>query len=106
MHLPRAFEVAVGKFEILRHHAESGVFSAQNVPGLPQHFRNPDIRSHVARAVISGKQQLQFFAGLPGFAFAHHPAQLGGFDAAADPGFEHQIHHAADPPALVVGQSR
>ena len=106
MHLPRALEVAVGELEILRHHAEGGVFRAQNVTGLPQHFRNPYVGAHVARAVISGKQQLQFFAGLPGFAFAHHPTQLGGFDAAADPGFEDQIHHAADPPALVLGHSR
>jgi hypothetical protein len=106
MHLPRAFEVAVGELEILRHHAEVGVFSAQNMAGLAQHLRNPDIRSHVARAVIAGKQQLQLFAGLPGFPFTHHPAQLGGFDAAADPGFKDQIHHAADPPAFVLGQSR
>ena len=106
MHLPRAFEIAVGELEVLRHHAEGGIFRAQNVTGLAQHFRHSHIRTHVAGAVVAGKQQLQLFAGLPGFAFAHHPAQLGGFDAAADPGFQHQIHHAADPPALVLGQSR
>ena len=93
-------------FEILRHHAEGDVFRAQNMADLAQHFRNAHIGAHIARAVVSGKEQLQFFAGLPGFALAHHPAQLGGLDAAADPRFKHQIHHAADPPALLVGQSR
>ena len=57
MYLVRTVKIAFTKFEILRHHAEGCVFWTENVPGLAQHFRHPNIGPHVARSVISGKQQ-------------------------------------------------
>ncbi len=45
-------------------------------PHLPQHLLDPHIRPRVARTVVSGEQQLQLFARLPGLALAQHPLEL------------------------------
>src|SRR5581483_8186556 len=100
MDLGRALEISFRALEILAHDAEINSFSAQNVPDLTQHLLDSHIRSHVSRAVVSGKQQFQFFSRLPRFVSAHHPADFRSLDVAAHPGFEDEIHHAALPPRL------
>ena len=66
---------------------------------LAQHFVDANVGTHIARAVVSGEEQFQFFAGLPGLVSAQHPSRFGAFDVAADPGFQNEVHHAALPPA-------
>src|SRR6266496_2580252 len=99
VHLARVFEVAVCKLKALAHDAEVHVVRAEHVTQLANHFFNTRVRSHIARAVVSGKQELQFLARRPAFALAQHPCGLFVLDDRADPGLQHEIHHAADPPA-------
>jgi len=73
MNLARVFEVAVGQPEILAHHAEINIVCAENMAKLANHLFYPRIRSHVARAVISGEEEFKFFPGLPAFTFAQNP---------------------------------
>src|SRR5579863_2469364 len=65
---------------------------------LAQHLFHAYVRSHIPRAVITGEQELELFAGLPGLIATQHPSRLGAFDVSADPGFQNEIHHAAVPP--------
>ena len=43
-------------------------------------------------------ESLQLLALAPGIAAAEHPAQPRHLNRAADPGFQHQVDHAAEPP--------
>ena len=97
-------EISAREFRNLRHHAERDSFRAEDVTKLPQHLFHAHIRAHVAGAVVSGEQQLQLFARLPGSPFAQHPCGLRLFNGSANPGFEQKVHHAADPPTF-AGQS-
>src|ERR1700723_3896764 len=99
MHLLRTREIAARQIKVLRHGAEFDVLRTQNVPKLPQSFFGTHVRTSVARAVISGEQKLQFLARLPGRSSAEHPAGLGTLDGGANPRFQNEVHHAADPPA-------
>ena len=54
---------------------------AENVANLAKHFVNAHIGAGVARAVVAGEEQFEFFAGLPALAAAEHPLQAGEFDA-------------------------
>src|SRR5262249_53390200 len=75
--LTRAFEVALRAVETLRHHAEVHMLCAENVADLADHFVDAHVRAGVARAVVAGKQQLEFFARTPLSAAAEHPLQAG-----------------------------
>ena len=66
---------------------------------LAQHFIHPHIGTHVARAIVAGEKQLQFVAGLPRFISAQHPSRFRALDVGTDPGLQHEVHHAAVPPA-------
>ncbi len=98
MHLPGALEISLREFEVLTHHAELDPLRAQDVPDLAKHFVDANVGAHVAGAVISRKEQLQFFAWPPGLASAQHPSGFRALDVAADPRFQHEVHHAAVPP--------
>src|SRR3974390_3130592 len=99
MYLLRALEISFRELEVLTHYAEINAFSTKNMSNLAQHFVDPDVGSHVARPVVSGKEQLQFFPGLPGLVPTQHPARLGALNIATDPRFQNKVHHAAVPPA-------
>ena len=99
MNLTRAFEVAFGALEILRHDAEIDVLRAKNMADLPQHFLNAHIATGIARAVIARKEELQLFAGRPALAEAEHPAEARDFNQGADPSDEEEIGHARILPA-------
>ena len=99
MNLPRALEVALRAVETLRHHAEIDVICAENVPHLPQHFLHANIGAGVARAVVAGKQQLQFLARRPALAQAEHPAEAPNLDQRADPRDQKKVGHARALPA-------
>ncbi len=58
INLARAFEVALGAFEALRHDAEIDVLRAKHMPNLAQHLLNAHIAAGVARAVVARKEQL------------------------------------------------
>ena len=98
MDLPGAFEISFGEIEVLAHHAELDALGAQDVPNLAKHLLHAHIRSHVAGAVVSGKEEFQLFPGLPWFIATEHPPGLGALDVGTDPRFQDCIHHAALPP--------
>ena len=75
-----AFEIALGAIEVLSHHAEIHVFRAENVANLAEHFVDANVGAGIARAVVAGEKQFQFFARLPALAAAEHPLQAGQFD--------------------------
>src|SRR5215472_13464108 len=54
----RAFEVSLGELEVLTHHAEVDSLRAKDMTNLADHLLYAYVRSHVARAVISGEEQL------------------------------------------------
>src|SRR5690348_3363076 len=85
VNLSRALEISFREVKVLTHDAEVDALSPQNVADLPQHFFHAHIRSHVAGAVVSGKEKFQFLARLPSLVAAHHPADFGSLDVAADP---------------------
>src|SRR5215471_1802913 len=58
VHLSGAFEVSLGELEVLTHHAEVDALCAKNVANLADHLLHAHVRPHVARAVISGEEQL------------------------------------------------
>ena len=91
--LLRAFEIALGALEILRHDAEIDVFRAEYVANLTKHFVDAHVGTGVARTVVACEEQFKSFAGLPARAAAHHPFQAGYFDEKADPGDEKKISH-------------
>ena len=101
-HLRCPFKIAARPVKIKRHHAEVNILRPQNPPDLPQHLFHPHIRSRVARPVVPRKQQLQFLARLPRLPLAHHPLNFLALDNARYPRFQDEVHHAADPPALVL----
>src|SRR6476660_1715672 len=84
--LAGALEVAFGAVEAVRHHAEIHVFSAEQVADLAQHFVDANIGAGVARAVIAGEEESEFFTGRPLFAASQHPLQAGELDENTDPG--------------------
>src|SRR5437016_13979290 len=88
--LLRALEITLGKLEDLAHHAELNVLGVKNAANLPKHLFHPYIGSGIPRTVVSREKQLQFLSGLPGLAFAQHPAQFLRLDDAAHPGFQHE----------------
>src|SRR5262249_32341366 len=100
--LSRAFEVAPGAVEALRHHAEVDILRAKDVADLPDHLVHAYVGARIACAVVSGKKQLEFFAGNPLFAAAKHPLQARQLDQHADPGNEEKIGHAVAAPVAVV----
>ena len=75
-----AVEIALGAVKILGHHAEVDVFRAKDVANLAKHFIDADVGAGIARAVVACEEKLEFFAGLPARAAAHHPLQTGEFD--------------------------
>src|SRR5712692_10973005 len=75
--LPRALEIAIGPVEVLRHHAEIDLIRTQHVPYLPQHFLNAHVAAGIARAVIAGEEQLQFFGRRPALSEPQHPTEPG-----------------------------
>ncbi len=99
VHLPRAREISARQVEILRHHAEVDVLRAEHVPHLPDHFLHAHVAAGIARAVVAGKEQAQFFGGGPALAEAEHPAEAGDFDQRADPRHQKEIGHARTLPA-------
>ena len=105
VYLLGAVKVFVAEHEVLAHDAEGDFFVAENVADLAQHLLNAYVRSHIACAVVAGEKQFQLLSRLPGLPCPEHPAEFRAFDAARNPGFEDQVHHAADPPAC-VGQLR
>src|ERR1051326_5654840 len=98
VNLPGAFEIARGEIECLAHDTEVDALRAQNVADLSEHLVDAHVGTHVPRAVVAGKQQLEFFPGLPGLVPAQHPSRLGALDVAAHPRFQNEVHHAAVPP--------
>ncbi len=68
---------------------------------LAQHFLHANIGAGVARAVVAGEEQPQFFAGFPAMAESKHPADAPDFDQRADPRDEEKIGHARALPATV-----
>src|SRR4029077_791261 len=101
--LARALEIALAAVEILAHHAEIDVASAQDVAHLAQHFLHANVGAGVARAVVAGKEQAEFFAGLPAATEAKGPAEAPDFDQRTDPSDEKEIGHARALPAIVFG---
>jgi hypothetical protein len=69
-------KVSPGAFKALRHHGKFNAVGAQDVPQLAQHLFDSYVRAHVARAVVSGEQQLQPLARLPSPPGTEHPACL------------------------------
>ena len=57
MHLVRITKITACKIEILRHHAKSDVFRAQDAPHLPQDFFHAHIGTRVTRTIVGCKQQ-------------------------------------------------
>ncbi len=102
-------EITRGAVKTLRHHAEVGIFRAENMAHLPQHFIYADVGPSVPGAVVTCKEKPQFFARLPAGAAAEHPFQTREFDERADPHHEKKIGHAPILPdalfaALSAGQ--
>src|SRR5262249_61837692 len=96
--LTRAFEVALRAVETLRHHAEVHMLCAENVADLADHFVDAHVRAGVARAVVAGKQQLEFFARTPLSAAAEHPLQAVKLRKPADPSDEEEIERSGAEP--------
>src|SRR5581483_5994992 len=71
---------------------------AEDVANLAQHLLNPNVRAHVASTVVSRKEKLQLFSGLPGPVATKHPSGFGALDVRTDPCFQDKIHHAEAPP--------
>src|SRR5216684_918273 len=80
MYLIRALEISLGELEVLAHYTEIYALGTQDVSDLSQHFIDSHIRSHVARAVVSGEQKLQLFARLPRLPCSEHPTCSSPFD--------------------------
>ena len=59
MHLPRVAEISAGEIEILGHDAEGDVFGAEDAADLADHFLDANVGAGVARAVVTGEEQLQ-----------------------------------------------
>src|SRR5216684_1414510 len=102
VNLARAFEVAFGALEVLRHYAEIDMLGAKNMPNLPQHLLDAHIAAGIARAVITRKEQLKFFTWRPALAKTHHPAKAPDLDQRADPCDEKKVGHAPILPATAV----
>ena len=66
MNLLRVAEISPGEIEILRHDAEREIFVTEDAADLADHFFDADVGAGVARAVVSGEEELQLCAGLPG----------------------------------------
>jgi hypothetical protein len=96
--LGRILKISARAIEVEGHGGKVDLFWAQDVADLAQHFFDAHIGSHIARAVIPGKEQLQFFSRLPRLSASQHPSGLGALDVARDPRFENEVHHAAVPP--------
>jgi len=56
-------KVAAGEIEILGHDAEIHAFRTKNVANLAEGFLHAQVGAGIAVAVITGEEQLQFFAG-------------------------------------------
>src|SRR5947209_3345296 len=85
MDLLSTFEVASRQFEVLAHHTELDILRAENLTELAHRFLGTHVRTGIARSVVSRQQQLEFFAGLPAFAFAEDPCGFGMLNVGADP---------------------
>ena len=94
VNLAGTFEVAFGVGEVLRHDVEIDVLRAKNVANLSQHFLDAHIAAGVARTVVTGKEQLQFFTRRPALAEAKHPSETGNLNQGANPGDKEKIGHA------------
>ena len=64
------------------------IFVAEDAADLANHFFYADVGAGVARAVVTGKEELQSCARLPGMTGAEHLFELVELDQAADPGFQ------------------
>src|SRR5712664_54891 len=102
VNLARAFEVAFGTLEVLRHYAEIDMLGAKNMPNLPQHLLHAHVAAGVARAVVARKQQLEFFTWGPALAETHHPAEARDLNQRADPCDEKNVGHAPILPATAI----
>src|SRR3954453_8219379 len=100
MDLMSPSKISASQIEVLAHHTELDIVSAQNVAELSHSFLWAYIRTSVAGAVVSRQQQLEFLAWLPAFAFAQDPCGFGALYVAADPSLKNVVHHAADPPTF------
>jgi hypothetical protein len=100
--LARALEVALGAIEALRHDAEVDILRADDVADLADHLVDAYVGTGVARAIVAGEEEFEFFAGSPSFADSQHPSQAGEFDQHADPGDEEKVGHAREAPLTVV----
>src|SRR5260370_25261630 len=70
------------------------------MPNLPERFLHAQVRPGIAVTVVSGEEQLQFFAGRPALAEAKHPPKAGDFNQRAHPGDEEKVRHARALPAV------
>src|SRR6266849_8378221 len=102
VNLARAFEVAFGALEVLRHYAEIDMLSAKNMPNLPQHLLHAHVAAGVARAVVARKQQLEFLTWRPALAETHHPSEARDLNQRADPRDQKKVRHAPILPATAV----
>ncbi len=105
-HLARVAEVAFAQLEVLAHDRELDAFFAQDVPHLAQHLLDAYVRAGVARAVVTGEQELQARSRRPRLTPAQHPTHLGQLDQPTDPRDECFVHHGCAPPGTAWGQSR
>src|SRR5260370_11537851 len=102
MDLPRAFKIPLRAPEVLRHHAEIDVVRSEHIADLPQHLLNTYIAACVARPIVAGKEQLQFFACGPSLAETQHPAKAPDLDQRTNPGNKEEVGHALAPPATAI----
>src|SRR5215472_8129075 len=58
MNLVGSIKVSLGEFEVLAHHAKVDTLAAKDVPDLAQHFFDAHVGAHIARAIVSGEEQL------------------------------------------------
>src|SRR5690242_8389156 len=105
MDLLRAGKISASQMEVLRHSAELNVVRTQDMTKLAKRFLGTNVRTRISRAVVSGKEQLEFLSWLPALALTEYPTGLGALNVAADPSLENKVHHAAEPPAW-AGHSR
>ena len=97
MHLLRPLEVTACAVEVLRHHAERDILSAEHMANLTDHLLHAHIGAGIARPVVARKEQLQLFARSPTAAETEHPADAPNLDQSADAGHEEKIGHARAP---------
>ena len=99
-HLAGIAEVAARRIEILCHHAQVRDFVRPARAHLAKHLLDTHVGAGVARAVVPGKEQLEFFARLPRTGPRRASRGRCAIESEHDPCFKKEIGHRRNPSVL------